>query len=290
MMTLQRHSQVVVYLGLAAALVLMFAHGAVAQQGASSRSAGGSDEPARWLMINMSTHEHSRMGRKMFRVVKTLSGNPHGKIIHFTKLSPELLAESDPEFIVLGPQSTPWCRYKGARGIALQNFLWLLPVVAEEMNIPILGVCGGHQALAMAFGGRVGPIRGGEEDCLPYNRARQSGVIPITRTAPDPLFRGMENKLRIRQNHYDEVKALPPGFLLLGSQKMSPIQIMRHPTRPVYGIQGHVEYFRRNCPDGGTIIRNFLDIARNHNRTSREAVSRGQSSGVMLSSVESQNN
>jgi hypothetical protein len=109
------------------------------------------------------------------------------------------------------------------------------------MNIPILGICGGHQALALAFGGKVGPIRAGEDDCMPYTRERQGGVVPLTLTTTDPIFRGIDGKLRILESHFDEVKVLPPGFVLLASDKLSPNQVMRHPTKPVYGVQGHPE-------------------------------------------------
>jgi len=55
--------------------------------------------------------------------------------------------------------------------------------------------------------------------------------------------------------------------LLLASEKVSRYQIIRHPTRPVYGIQGHPERFRGNQPAGGILIRNFLTIASAHNET-----------------------
>lgn len=209
--------------------------------------------------------------RNAFNVVKELSGNPNGQIMHFSKVTYELIADMKPEFIILSPQGTPWCRYTGERGVALQNFLWTLPVFAEEMNIPMLGICGGHQALALAFGGKVGPIRAMEDDCMPYSRERQSGVIPLTLNTEDPIFSGMGGNLRILESHYDEVKVLPPGFVLLASDKISRNQIMRHPTKPVYGIQGHPEYFYSSRPDGGILIKNFLKIAASYNTTVRNA-------------------
>jgi GMP synthase (glutamine-hydrolysing) len=222
-----------------------------------------------WLMIGLSPDGCSRGCRHLFSVIKNLSGNPNGIIEHFSKITLDYLLKTQPEFMVLSPQGTPWCRYTGANGVELQNFLWVLPVAAEELNIPILGVCGGHQALALAFGGKVGPIRAGEFDCMPYSKERQGGVVPLTVTAPDPIFRGTDGSLRILMSHYDEVKVLPPGFVLLASEKVSPNQIIRHPSRPVYGIQGHPEHFRSGHPDGGVLIRNFLKIAGMFNETVR---------------------
>jgi len=224
-----------------------------------------------WVMVGLSPDGCSRGCRHVFSVVKELSGNPNGLIVHFSKVTPEWLAELQPSFIILSPQGTPWCRYTGEMGVSLQNFLWMLPMAAEEMNIPILGICGGHQALALAFGGKVGPIRAGEDDCMPYIRERQGGVVPLTLTTSDPIFRGIDGKLRILESHFDEVKVLPPGFVLLASDKRSPNQIMRHPTKPVYGVQGHPECSYSNRPEGGTLIKNFLEIAVAHNQTVRTA-------------------
>jgi len=186
-------------------------------------------------------------------------------MLHFSQVTPELIVEMQPEFVVLGPQGTPWCRYTGETGVALQNFLWLLPVMAEGLNVPILGICGGHQALALGFGGKVGPIRTGTYDCLPYTRERQTGVVSLSLMTPDPIFSGIAGKLRIQQSHFDEVKILPPGFVLLASDRLCPVQIMRHPTRPVYGIQGHPESSYAQRPEGAILIKNFLKIAGEYN-------------------------
>jgi len=238
----------------------------------SHNPAGAGGEPDRpWIMVSLARDIWSTGGRRAFSVIKEMSGNPNGLNIHFSRMTPELIADTQPAFIILSPQGTPWCRYSGETGIALQNFFWMLPLLAEEQNIPILGICGGHQALALGFGGKVGPIRAGEDDCLPYSRDRQSGVIALKVTAADPLFRGVDGELRIRQSHYDEVKVLPKGFVVLASDRLCPIQIMRHGTRPVYGIQGHPEYFSGNRPDGGILLRNFFHIARAYNRTVRQA-------------------
>ncbi len=223
-----------------------------------------------WLMVSMGPGGGCSRGcRHAFNVVTSLTGLK-GVTLPFTEVTAEKVAALAPAFIVLGPQGTPWCRYTGSKGVELQNFLWVLPYVVEELNIPVLGICGGHQALALAFGGKVGPIRGGTDDCLPYTKVRQRGVVRIALRSRDPIFRGLDQELRIVQSHYDEVKSLPPGFVLLASERLSEVQIMRHPTRPVYGVQGHPEHFHSGRPDGGILIRNFIDIAGTYNRVCRD--------------------
>jgi GMP synthase (glutamine-hydrolysing) len=228
-----------------------------------------------WLMIGLGPDVYSNgcSGgcRHVFSVVKQLSGSPDGVLVHFSKVTYEMVTKLNPEFIVLSPQGTPWCRYTGDTGVAMQNFLWLLPMLAEEMDVPMLGICGGHQAIALAFGGKVGPIRGGEDDCMPYSRARQGGIYTLTIQTGDPIFDGCNEKIRMLESHYDEVKVLPPGFLLLASEKVSPLQIMRHATKPIYGIQGHPEHFNAIRPEPGMIIRNFLKIVSDRQKN-RDAV------------------
>lgn len=237
---------------------------------ASGKSSGVTGTERRpWIMVTLTSSPSSESGRRTRSVIKRLSGNPNGVIRHYSAVTRELMEEMNPEFIVLSPQGTPWCRYRGSKGVALQNFLWLIPLLAEEMNIPMLGICGGHQALALAFGGRVGPIRGRAYDCMPYSRDRQLGLVPLEVMAPDPIFMGIHKTIHISQSHFDEVKILPPGFVLLASEKLSPNQIIRHPTLPVYGIQGHAERFTRDHPEGVVLIRNFLEIAGTFNATVR---------------------
>lgn len=264
-MRLGHYFRATLVLFIASGLIAVFAHQAIADE--QSRPKRYPEKP--WLMISLNPDGFSRGSRNVQSVIDNITGDKRGVSMHFKEVTLDVLEELSPEFIVLSPQGTPWCRYTGQTGIALQNFLWLIPTIAEDLNIPILGICGGHQALAMAFGGRVGPIRAGSLDCMPYNKERQGGVIKLTQTNPDPIFVGLEGKVNMVESHYDEVKSLPPGFVLLASEKLSPNQIIRHPTRPVYGIQGHPEHFLSSRPDGGILIRNFLNIVEVHNETTR---------------------
>lgn len=223
-----------------------------------------------WIMVGLSTDGCSGGCRRVRSVISEMSGNHNVVTLDFRSATLEIISDLDPEFVVLSPQGTPWCRYTGSTGVALQNFLWIIPQIAEELDIPILGICGGHQAIALAFGGKVGPIRAGDDDCMPYSRDRQAGVTQLNRDTRDPIFVGLDNKISILESHYDEVKTLPPGFLLLASEKVSRNQIIRHPYKPIYGIQGHPESFFSARPDGGVLIRNFLHIAKTYNETVRQ--------------------
>ncbi|MFH1116065.1 MAG: gamma-glutamyl-gamma-aminobutyrate hydrolase family protein [Pseudomonadota bacterium] len=224
-----------------------------------------------WIVVNLFGGRTSKQAEKVRDTLAALGAQGQGIVLPYKDISVENMIKLRPAFLALSPNGIPWCRYRGRSGEDLQDFFVSLKVIIEEMNIPVVGICGGHQALALAFGGKVAPIRGGEDDCLPYgNNPTERGRQDIQVVLKDPLFIGMGPSLNLVQNHYDEVKRLPAGFLCLAKNKLCPYQIIRHPSKPAYGIQAHTEYYLQSRPDGGTLLRNFLHIAAIHNRIARD--------------------
>jgi GMP synthase (glutamine-hydrolysing) len=223
-----------------------------------------------WIVVNLFTGRSSKQAVLVRDTLHRLGAQGHGIVLPYRDITVENMMKLRPAFLALSPNGIPWCKYRGKNGTDLQNFFKSLKIIVEQMNIPVIGICGGHQALAIAFGGKVGPIRGGEDDCFPYgNNPTERGRHNISVLEKDPLFIGMGEQLNLVQNHYDEVKRLPPGFLCLAKNKLCPYQVIRHPTRPAYGVQAHTEYYLQSKPDGGTLLRNFLHIAETHNRFAR---------------------
>lgn len=235
------------------------------------RTVETSVEPANlWVVVNLFTGRTSRQAVKVRDILAGLGAEGMGIVLPYNEITVEHMKRLRPSFLALSPNGVPWCRYKGRNGAELESFLKALKIIVEEMEIPVIGICGGHQALALAFGGKVGPIRGGEDDCLPYgHNPTERGRHNVFVVTEDPLFQGMGSTLNLVQNHYDEVKKLPSGFLCLAENKLCPYQIIKHPSRPAYGVQAHTEYFLRNRPDGGLLLKNFLKIARTHNSIAR---------------------
>ncbi len=231
-------------------------------------------EPARvWIVVNLFTGQTSKQAVIVRDTLAALGAEGKGIVMPYSDITVENMKRIRPGFLALSPNGIPWCKYKGKNGAALKEFLHALRVIVEELNIPVVGICGGHQALALAFGGKVGPIRGGEDDCLPYGKnPTERGRHDVDVVENDPIFAGMAGKLNMVQNHYDEVKRLPPGFVCLAKNKLCPYQIIRHPERPAYGVQAHCEYYFRSRPDGGMLLRNFLRIAETHNQFVRKGL------------------
>ncbi len=223
-----------------------------------------------WIVVNLFTGRSSKQAVIVQETLERLGAEGRGIVLPYSEITLENMEKLRPSFLALSPNGIPWCKYRGKNGEDLKNFFVALRQIIEDQRIPVIGICGGHQALALAFGGKVGPIRGGEDDCFPYgNNPTERGRHDVEILRPDPLFLGMGKSINLVQSHYDEVKRLPPGFVVLAENKLCPYQIIRHPDRPAYGVQAHTEYYLNSRPDGGILLRNFLTIARTHNRFTR---------------------
>jgi GMP synthase (glutamine-hydrolysing) len=111
--------------------------------------------------------------------------------------------------------------------------VWLRDAV--EAGVPILGICFGHQLLAHALGGVVGP----------NPRGREIGTVSLALTdsaATDPLLGGLPVRIDVHATHLESVLDLPPGAQLLASSDLDPHHAFRMPGRPVWGVQFHPEF------------------------------------------------
>ena len=142
-------------------------------------------------------------------------------------------------------------------------------------ELPVLGICGGHQLIAHAFVQdfrRVAsfcdePMRRlqpGEPDWEPeYHPGYfvEAGVQPVRVIHPDPLFARLPEVIYVRQSHYCEAKQLPADFRLLASNDNCHLQAMRHQQRTIYGVQFHPELYTDDYPDGRQVLSNFFAMA-----------------------------
>jgi GMP synthase (glutamine-hydrolysing) len=115
--------------------------------------------------------------------------------------------------------------------------------------LPILGICGGLQLIAMAHGAALGPMRRLQKGEADPNEGfasgyfKEWGFVPVRVLEPDPLFEGLGQKPVFLEAHYWDVKEVPPGFELLASSDACRIQAIRQTGRLVYGTQFHPEAY-----------------------------------------------
>jgi anthranilate synthase component 2/para-aminobenzoate synthetase component 2 len=120
-------------------------------------------------------------------------------------------------------------------------------IAAFDNQIPILGVCLGHQCLVEAFGGRiVGAQR------LMHGKTSQvehdgAGVF---NDLPNPIQAGRYHSLAADRD------LLPDALLITARTPDGEIMGVRHRSRPVEGVQFHPESVL--TPDGDRLLANFL--------------------------------
>jgi GMP synthase (glutamine-hydrolysing) len=169
-------------------------------------------------------------------------------------------------------QPEPWAERTAA---------WLPSAV--EAGTPVLGICYGHQLLASALGGRVGPNPAG----------RQIGTVRVDLSAAvravDPLLGHLPETVDVQASHVESVLELPPGATPLGSNDADPNHafslggsawgLQFHPDFDAVVMRGYIEQRAevlreegldpehlmreaRDTPHGSSVLRRFGEIVR----------------------------
>ena len=114
-------------------------------------------------------------------------------------------------------------------------------------EIPILGICLGHQAIGEVFGGRV--VRAGE---IVHGKAS-----PICHCGTG-LYQGIPEHTQVARYHslIIERESLPDVLEVTSQLDNGTIMGVRHKTFPIEGIQFHPESIL--TPDGRAMMKNYL--------------------------------
>jgi anthranilate synthase component 2 len=160
------------------------------------------------------------------------------------KITSAAILAADPDAIVLSPGP---CTPKEA-GICLD----LIAVVSDQ--IPILGVCLGHQAIGDAFGGKV--VRAP----VPVH-----GKLSVIRHDGTGIFRGINAPFRATRYHSLVVDrdSLPDDLTVTADTEDGLVMGLAHRRLPVHGVQFHPESIASD--HGHLMLKNFLDIAASWN-------------------------
>src|ERR1700760_4930566 len=124
------------------------------------------------------------------------------------------------------------------------------PTQLLDLDIPLLGICYGMQAMALALGGTVEGAEAGEFGRTELTLREDGGR----------LLGGLPEAQNCWMSHRDIVRAAPEGFTPLASSPSSPVAAYENSERGLYGIQFHPEVV--HTPYGTEILTRFLrDVA-----------------------------
>jgi anthranilate synthase component 2 len=122
-------------------------------------------------------------------------------------------------------------------------------------NMPILGVCLGHQAIGQVYGGKI--VRAPEPMHGKLSKIHHTGKS---------VFRGLNNDFNATRYHSLTIApdSMPASLAVTATSEDGVIQGVMHKTHPVHGVQFHPESIASE--QGHALLKNFLDITRDFAR------------------------
>lgn len=130
-----------------------------------------------------------------------------------------------------------------------------LSLAAGALDVPLLGVCLGHQSIGQAFGGKV--VRAGEI---------VHGKMGTIHHGGKGVFAGLPSPLQGTRYHslVVERESLPDTLEVTAWLEDGTIMGLRHKTRPIEGVQFHPESIRSE--HGHAMLKNFLAEVESHRK------------------------
>ena len=164
--------------------------------------------------------------------------NEEVKTVRNDEITLEGIRELNPDRIVLSPGP----KHPKDSGICLE-------ILKNIDNIPILGICLGHQAFGLVFEGKIERLE------IPLHG--KTSEITVT-DKNSILFKDMPEKFNVMRYHslYVSEENLPEDLTVTAKSNDGIIMALEHRTKSIYGVQFHPESFFTEY--GKNIIRNFI--------------------------------
>jgi len=194
------------------------------------------------------------------RLFQELSGEPC-RVCHYSEFRKEDLRSPDISSLVTSGNRSLWEDY------ALEEDFAEFRGALEETAKPVLGICGGHQLIAMLLGGESAPLgRLAKGDSDPYPQyapgyLKEWGYYEVE-CSPDPLFSGFSGPIVVTERHFWHLVRLPESLRVIARNRICPIQAIRHVSNLIYGVQFHPEFHDADHPDGRRVLENFFSLGR----------------------------
>ncbi|MCK5023098.1 MAG: gamma-glutamyl-gamma-aminobutyrate hydrolase family protein [Candidatus Aenigmarchaeota archaeon] len=116
-----------------------------------------------------------------------------------------------------------------------------------KYDVPVLGICEGHDIIAEVFGGDISELK------IP---SIFKG-LDIEIHHKSHVFKGLPDEIKVYEHHSVYVNKIPDDFVLTASSEKNKVEAMFHKDKPIYTVQFHPE---RSGKHGRKILKNFIDI------------------------------
>lgn len=114
-----------------------------------------------------------------------------------------------------------------------------------DLNVPVLGLCYGHQLITQHFGGKVKP-----------GKTKEYGYAKLRLKGASKLLKGLSSNRRVWMSHGDSVIDVPADFVVTGQTIDCPVASMADEKHQRYGLQFHPEV--AHTDEGMQILENFV--------------------------------
>jgi anthranilate synthase/aminodeoxychorismate synthase-like glutamine amidotransferase len=166
---------------------------------------------------------------------------PDLRVLRNDEITPAAIRALRPAGIVLSP------------GPGTPADAGVCPAVVRELaaEIPILGVCLGHQVLVEVYGGKV----------VRASKPMHGKISPVVHDGTG-LLQGLPSPFSAGRYHslVAEASSIPAELLVQGTTPEGEVMALRHRTLPCHGVQFHPESIL--TPEGGIVLKNFVQLCR----------------------------
>jgi len=171
----------------------------------------------------------------LYQLVGEIS--PDIRVIRNDEMLVDEIAEMEPDHIIISPGPG---RPEDA-GV-------IIDVVKKIHDIPILGVCLGHQAICAAFGATITyakKLMHGKQSTITYDRKC-------------PLFFGISKEPLVARYHSlaAETDTIPRELMITARSDDNEVMAVQHENYPIFGVQFHPESIM--TPEGKKMLSNFI--------------------------------
>ena len=166
--------------------------------------------------------------------------NPDIRVIRNDEMTLEEIRALKPDRIILSP------------GPGRPEDAGIIVDAARELgrDIPLLGVCLGHQAICAAFGATV-----------TYAKALMHGKQSVVRQEGNrPLFEGLPETFSVARYHSlaADPETMPECLQVTARTEDGEVMAVQHREYPIYGVQFHPESIL--TPEGHKMLENFMAL------------------------------